>query len=252
MGLLSSLKKFIFEFGIIGGMTGFIAVMPGIGTTLLLTTMYGYSPWLAANPQIGVLIFVSVMTILCGLALLAINFVGVVSGFAFGFQLGLAAHLAGILGAATLMFVLAKRYAANNLEKALANKPKLQAVQKAILTENVWRTFFILILARLSFFPFAATNFLVSASGISYKIFVFATIIGLLPRAVALVFVGSSLSELSFNNSQDNLTLILGILATILMIILISLISKRTLQKITSKESISALDTTSNQFQPND
>jgi hypothetical protein len=44
----------------------------------------------------------------------------------------------------------------------------------------------------------------------------------------------------------------LGILATILMIVLISLISKRTLQKITGNESISALDTTSNQFQPND
>lgn len=214
-------------------MTGFIAIMPGVGTTLLLTTMYSYSPWLQANQEIGILIFVSLMTILCGLALLAINFLGIVSGFAFGFQLGLLTYLAGILGAATVMFILAKRYASNNLQLAIENKPKLKIIQKALINESKWRTLLVLILMRLSpAFPFAATNFLVSASGISFGIFVLATVVGMMPRILAVVFVGSSLSELNFNNSQETWLLLTGILATILAIVLISMISRRALQNL--------------------
>ena len=218
-------------------MTGFIAVMPGIGTTILLTTMYGYSPWLRANQEIGILIFVSIMTVFCGLALLAINFLGIVSGFAFGFQVGLTAYLLGILGAATVMFILSKRYASNNLQLAIENKPKLKIIQKALINESKWRTLLVLILMRLSpAFPFAATNFVVSASGISFKIFVLATIIGMMPRMLAVVFVGSSLSELNFNNSQETWLLLIGILATILAIILISMISRRALQKLAAQQ----------------
>ena len=233
MKIASKIKNFIFEFGIIGSMAGFIAVMPSIGSTLLLTTMYGYSPWLQTNQEIGILIFISIMTVFCGLALVAINLLGIVSGFAFDFQIGLLTYLTGILGAATVMFVLAKRYASHNLRLAIENKPKLKIIQNALINESVWRTLFILMLVRLSpAFPFAVTNFIVSASGISFKIFILGTVIGMLPRAFAMVFVGSSLSELDFSKSQETWIIFVGIAATILAIFLISLISKKALHKL--------------------
>lgn len=231
---VSKFKNFLLEFGVIGSMAGFTTVMPIVGSTLLLTTMYNFSPWLQENQEIGFLIFVSFMTIFSGLALLATNILGIVSGFAFDFQIGLLAYLTGICGASTVMYILSKRYASASLRLVIENKPKLRAIQKALLNENVFRTLFIIMLIRLSpAVPFAVTNFLVSASGISFRIFILGTIIGMLPRASAVVFVGSSLSELNFNEPQESWIIILGIVATILVVFLISMISKRALQNLT-------------------
>ena len=92
---------------------------------------------------------------------------------------------------------------------------------------------FVLILIRLSpAIPFAATNFVVWASGISFPIFAAGTVIGMLPRATAVVFVGASLSELDFDHPQQTWLIILGIIATILAVVLISIIARKAVRRI--------------------
>lgn len=217
-------------------MTGYTAVMPIVGSTLLMGSVYTAGPWLQSNWEIGVFLLVAVMTALAGVALIATNVLGLVSGFAFDFTLGLAAYLAGIVGASSVMFCIARRYASHGLRSLLESKPKLRAVHGALLNENLLRTLIVLILIRLSpAIPFAATNFVVATSGISFPVFAVGTLIGMLPRGAAVVFVGSSLSELDFDRPQELWLVAVGIIATILVVIMLGVFSRRALNRLSAE-----------------
>ncbi len=217
-------------------MTGYTAVMPVVGSTFLMGTVYTAGPWLQSNWEIGVVLLVAVMTVLAGIALIATNILGIVSGFAFDFPLGLAAYLAGILGASSVMFVVARRFASHRLQPLLDAKPKLKAVHGALLGESVLRTFLVLILVRLSpAIPFAATNFVVASSGVSFPVFVLGTFVGMLPRSAAVVFVGSSLSELDFDRPHEMWLVVVGIAASILGVITLGVVSRRALLRLSAE-----------------
>ncbi len=235
--LTERIKRAIVEFGVIGSMTGYTAVMPIVGSTFLMGSMYAAGPWLQTHWEIGVVIVIFAMTALAGVALIATNILGFVAGFAFEFPLGLMTYVFGIFGSSSVMFLLAKRFASRGLQPLLEQRPKLQAVQVALLNESPLRTLFILILIRLSpAIPFAATNFVVSAAGISFPMFALTTVVGMLPRAAAVVFVGASLAELDFDRPQEMWLIVLGIVATILAIAAISIVSRRTLHRISAGE----------------
>lgn len=237
--LIERLKELKKDFGRFGSIAGLTLVLPSVGSTFLLLGVYQIGPWLQEHKEIGVIIFIVFMTIFSGLALLATNILGIVSGFAFNFQIGVLAQLIGICGAATLMFVLGKRYASKNFLATIDQKPKLRAIHNALLNESAFKTLLVITLIRLSpAMPFAVTNFIISASGTSFRLFIFGTILGMTPRASALVFVGSSLSELNFSQPQDNWILILGILATILAVIVVSIFSKRALNRLTIEQGV--------------
>lgn len=226
------------DFGKIGGIALLTTFLPIVGSMFLLTVVYQISPWLQENREVGVVIFVTFMTILSGVALLATNILGIVSGFAFDFQMGIVAQLLGIIGASTVMFLLAKRYASKNFLSTIDQKPKLKAIHHALLNENVFKTLLIITLIRLSpAMPFAVSNFIISASGVTFRTFILGTILGMTPRASALVFVGSSLSELDFSEPQESWMLILGIGATILAVIVVSVVSKRALNNLIVEQS---------------
>lgn len=233
-----TLKNLYGDFGRFGSLAGLTMALPTVGSLLLLAVVYQIGPWLQENKEIGVFLFVAVMTVFSGLALLATNILGVVSGFAFDWHIGIPAQILGITGAATVMFFLAKRYASDNLRSTIEQKPKLKAIHAALLTESTIKTLLIITLIRLSpAFPFAATNFVVSASGVSFKTFILGTILGMLPRSSAIVFVGSSLSDLNFSQPQDSWVLLLGIAATIITVIAVSMISKKALNNLTLQHS---------------
>ncbi|MCU0237855.1 MAG: VTT domain-containing protein [Pyrinomonadaceae bacterium] len=231
-----SVKK---DFGKIGSMAGLTAFLPIVGSAVLIALVYQISPWLQQNKEIGIFLFVTLMSILSGFALLATNVLGIVSGFAFSFQLGLIAQMLGIIGASSIMYLLAKRYATKNFLSTIEERPKMKAIHKALLDDNIWKTLMIITLVRLSpALPFALTNFMISAAGISFKTFIIGTVLGMLPRASAVVFVGSSLSELNLSQPQESWVIILGIIATILAVIVVSIISKRALNRLTLEQGV--------------
>lgn len=237
--ILQKLKEFNKDFGKLGGIALVTTFLPIVGSTLLLTVVYQVSPWLQDNKEIGVVLFVTVMTILSGVALLATNILGIVSGFAFNFQVGIIAQLLGIIGASTVMFLLAKRYASKNFFSTIDQKPKLKAIHNALLNESVFKTLLIITLIRLSpAMPFAVSNFIMSASGISFKTFILGTILGMAPRASAVVFVGSSLSELNFSEPQESWMLIVGIVSTVLAVMVVGVVSKRALNNIIVEQTV--------------
>lgn len=213
-------------------------VMPIIGLTLFLGTIYEISPWLEANPEIGVPSFIVAISILAGLAILPTNIVGMTSGWAFGFPLGLATMLTAIAGAVALNFFISRKIGGEKFNRLIEEKPKLNAIHRTLLFGNLWKVFVIIVLLRLSpATPFAATNFLISASGVSMRSYILGTIVGYLPRTSATVFVGSSLSQLNFDQPTDSWLLILGIVATVIATIVVGVLSRRALNRLTLETS---------------
>jgi uncharacterized membrane protein YdjX (TVP38/TMEM64 family) len=234
--LFQKIKKIKEDFGKIGFWAMFSLVMPIFGITAFIGVIYSVSPWLQANQTEGVFAFIVSVSILAGLAILPTNIVGIVSGWAFDFQLGLLAMLGAICGALAINYFVSKRLAGENFESVIEKKPKLKAVHEELLKKNFFKSLLIIILLRLSpAVPFAATNFMISASGVSIKTFLLGTLIAYVPRTSATVFVGSSLSELNFNQPQESWMIILGIIATIAAIIVIGVFSKRALNRITAE-----------------
>lgn len=209
-------------------------VMPMIGLLTLVSVIYQISPWIKANPTISVPAFIVTISILSGLAILPTNIVGMTSGWAFGFPLGLFTMLSSIFGAVALNYFISKKLAGKNFKKTIEEKPKLNAIHKALLDGNTAKVVLIIVLLRLSpATPFAATNFLISASGVSMKSYTLGTVLGYIPRTSATVFVGSSLSQLNFNQPKESWLIILGIVATIIATIVVGILSKRALNRLT-------------------
>jgi len=185
---LDKLRK---DFGKIGFWAVFAMAMPIFGLSVLLGVIYQISPWVKENPTISVPAFIVVISILSGFAVLPTNIVGMASGWAFGFPLGLFTMLMAIGGAVGINFFISRRLAGKNFKQVIKEKPKLNAIHKALLEGNNLKVILIIVLLRLSpATPFAATNFLISASGVSIKSYILGTVIGYIPRTSATVFVG--------------------------------------------------------------
>jgi uncharacterized membrane protein YdjX (TVP38/TMEM64 family) len=226
------------DFGRIGFWAVFAMVMPIIGLTTLLSVIYQISPWIKENPTSSVPVFILTISILSGLAILPTNIVGMTSGWAFGFPLGLFTMLSAIGGAVAVNYFISTKLAGKNFQHVIAEKPKLKAIHDALLGGNLIKVIIIIVLLRLSpATPFAATNFLISASGVSMKSYILGTVLGYIPRTSATVFVGSSLSQLNFEQPKESWLLILGIVATIVATIVIGVLSKRALNRLTLETS---------------
>jgi uncharacterized membrane protein YdjX (TVP38/TMEM64 family) len=234
---LKKIREFKKDYGKIGFWAAFAMVMPIIGLTLFLGTIYRISPWLEANPSVGVPTFILTISLMSGFAILPTNIVGMTSGWAFGFPLGLLTMLAAIGGAVAINFFISRKLAGKNFDQVIKEKPKLNAIHEALLEGNLLKVILIIVLLRLSpATPFAATNFMISASGVSMKAFLFGTVLGYIPRTSATVFVGSSLSQLNFNQPKESWLIILGIIATVAATIVIAVLSKRALRRLTAEQ----------------
>jgi uncharacterized membrane protein YdjX (TVP38/TMEM64 family) len=209
-------------------------VMPIVGGSLLLTIAYPLAFWLKDNWEIGAGLFTLGVIVFCGLSILATNIVGIMGGWSFGFELGITALMIGIVSAATLSFLIHTRIVGDTLPHVFEHHPKAQVVYQALIGQSKWRTMLIIFLLRLSpAMPFALTNFLMASARVPLKSFIGGTFLGMLPRSSAVVFVGSGLSELTFNDPQEAWLIVFGIIATFVSIIFITIVARRALERMT-------------------
>lgn len=210
-------------------------IMPPIGGTIfVLTAASPLAFWLKDNWEIGVVLFTLGVIVFCGLSILATNIIGILGGWAFGFELGIISLMFGIVSAATVSFLIHSRIVGDTLPHVFEHHPKGQVVYQALIGQSKWRTTLIIFLLRLSpAMPFALTNFLMASARVPLKSYVAGTFFGMLPRSSAVVFVGSGLSELTFNDPQEAWLIVFGIVATIVSIIFITIVARRALARMT-------------------
>jgi uncharacterized membrane protein YdjX (TVP38/TMEM64 family) len=212
--------------------------LPMLGSSILILLAPTLGHWLRANWEIGLPLYLLGVLFFCGLALLPTNVVGAMAGWVFGFDLGIAVLMAGIVGAASISFLIHSRIAGDKLPHTFDAHPKSKAIYEALVVgQSFWRTTLIISLLRLSpAMPFALTNFLMAAARVPLKSFVVGTLVGMLPRSSAVVFVGAGVSELTFDDGQNSWLIVFGIIATIISIIVIGRIAKHALERLTAKQ----------------
>lgn len=238
--LLNKITAYLKELGRITPIAFLTAAMPAIGGTIFLMLFaYSLGYWMRDHWQIGAPLFLLGVIVFCGLGFLATNILGIISGYAFGFELGISVMMIGIVCAAIVSYFISARLVGDRLPHVFENHPKANAVYHALIDQNLWRTTLIIFLLRLSpAMPFALTNFLMSSARVPLKSFVPGTFFGMLPRSSAVVLVGSQLSELSFDDPQEAWLIVFGIIATFVSIVLISVFAKRALERMTKNQAV--------------
>jgi uncharacterized membrane protein YdjX (TVP38/TMEM64 family) len=236
-GLFGRLWDRVAEFGKLTPIAFVTAFLPMAGTAVLFMIGYPLGMWLRENPTQGAVGFFAGVVVACGLALVPTNVIGVIGGFAFGFGSGLALLIVAIVGASLISYVIHRRIVGDKVPDLADKHPKAKAVYEALTGQGFGRTTLIILLLRLSVvMPFALTNFILASAKVPRSTFVVGTFFGMLPRSGAVVLTGAGLSELTLESTADFRFIVFGIAATLASIIVISVISRRALEKLTETE----------------
>lgn len=245
--MIGKIKENFRELGHLTPMALVSTFMPIVGSSLLIVFIIPIGHWLRENWEIGTAVFLAATLFFCGLALLPTNVIGIVSGWAFGFEVGLVVLIAGVIGASVISFFINSRLSGVRLLVMLKRHPRSAAVYQSLLHEDLKKTMLIVTLLRMSVvMPFAFTNFLLAASRVPLPAYIVGTAVGMLPRSASMAFVGSGLAELNLQNTRDTYLFVVGAIASVLSIFAIGIISRKALERLTrpdsSAESRSAAD----------
>jgi uncharacterized membrane protein YdjX (TVP38/TMEM64 family) len=152
----------------------------------LLAWLQDLGPW---GPVLLAAIYIPATVLAVPGSLLSLG-----AGAAFGLVRGtLAVSIGSTLGAAAA-FLIGRTLARGWVEQKVAHKPRFRALDHAIGAEG----FKIVLLLRLSpVFPFNVLNYALGLTRISFRNYLLASWIGMLPGTVMYVYLGAALGNLA-------------------------------------------------------
>ena len=179
------------------------AVLPGIaGITLLANMDFAQQMLIGTeeNPGLsfgaGIAVFIGIFIVSAGLGILPTVSQAILAGFAFGITWGFSAALIGFAGASIIGYFVAGLIARDKVEQEIHKHPKAEIIRDAFIHHGKMRAMLILTLLRVPpNSPFALTNYAMSVSGVKLLPFVVATVVGMAPRTLAAVWVGSQVNS---------------------------------------------------------
>ncbi len=191
-----------------------------------------FAVWVENLGSLGPLVFIG------GYAAATLAFVPgsvltMAGGAIFGLLNGSLYALTGATLGATLSFLLARYAAREAVERRLEGNPRIQAIDHAVAQQGVK----IVLLLRLSpIFPFNLLNYALGLTKIPLKSYLFASI-GMLPGAVLYTYSGliiGDVARLAGGTDPERgmayyAVVVLGLLATILVLTTITRTAKRAL-----------------------
>ena len=215
------------------GVVFFAALGQALGGVLALALAYRYADVLREGGLgIGALLLLG-GALGCGLALLPTHVLSLLCGWAFGLPLGLAVALSGATLGSPLGYVIGQRLAGPGAMQVIARNPRGAAVCEAITRSSKPRAFLLISLLRLSpVVPYGSTNVLAAVFGVPMLPFVLGTMIGLAPRAAAVVLLGAGLESLDSDTPVSPWVWIVGAIATVAALVVMSWVAKRALDAV--------------------
>jgi len=134
------------------------------------------------------LIVVAALYVVACLLLLPGSMLTLVTGFLFGVPLGTLAVFSGANLGACAAFLVGRTVARNWIAGKISGNPKFVALDEAVAK----KAFKIVLLLRLSpVFPFNILNYALGLTQVSFRDYALATLIGMLPEILMLVYIGS-------------------------------------------------------------
>lgn len=156
------------------------------------------------------------------------------AGFLFGVWLGAAVTIFGCAFGATLAFMIGRTLGKDWAQEQVSRNKKFALVSLAV-EQNAW---LIIFLVRLSpVLPFGLCNYLFGITKVKFSTYWTATTCGLIPCTVAYTYLGSLMRDLTDIYSEDGgdsnstIYICVAIAATVIGITVITLVTKRTLDK---------------------
>lgn len=217
----------------LGPLAAASALLPPIGSLVLLGTLPFTASWLRSHGETGILLFVVLFAVTGGLALLPTYTPSLVGGWAFGVPVGLAATLLGFAGAATIGFHLSRRLSGDRLMSVLHEYPRGLAIHDAFVGSGPARALLVVTLVRLPpNSPFAMATLLMAGSRVAFAPFLLGTLLGIAPRAAAAVVVGAGLARMDFSHPEQSGAVLAGIGVTVGVALALGLLAKRALRRL--------------------
>ncbi len=212
-----------------------------LGVVLIAAALYlgqefaenvtAFENWLAGQGP-WVLIMALALYALCAAIFIPDTLLGLVAGASFGFTWGLIIAVLGSLIAATVEYLLSRHLLKPMIDRHLASKPDMQAIQKAVKTQEFKLQFLI----RLTPLNRALTSYVLGASGVRFSGFI-AAAAGFLPHLLLEVYSGYASKHLVMVSTQTrgvvvfhDVLLVVGLLVTMVVIYLVSRIAKRAVE----------------------
>jgi uncharacterized membrane protein YdjX (TVP38/TMEM64 family) len=157
------------------------------------------------------------------------------AGFGFGLLEGTVVVSIGSVLGVSAAFFLGRTVARPYVERWIASNPRFQAIDRAVAEEG----FKIVLLTRLSpVFPFNLLNYGFGVTRVSFRDYLLASWIGMLPGTVMYVYFGTlakSLADLAAGRMEGGklryLLLALGLCATVAVTVVIARVARRALHE---------------------
>jgi uncharacterized membrane protein YdjX (TVP38/TMEM64 family) len=223
------------KLGPVGFLAMLVLIAPPITGIFLFAAAPKFAPWLQSHGLLAAFLYVAALAFLSGLALLPTYAPAVLAGWAFGVALGVPVMLTGLFFALIIAWFIGQRASGDRVTRILDAQPKRRAIYRALVRSTPRRTFLITALLRLPpNAPFALVNLILSSVRIPLKIFVPASLLGLVPRTTAAIYIGSHLSTLDFSRPDSLWYVAFIIAATMLVVTVIGLIARQALSRITT------------------
>ena len=162
------------------------------------------------------------------------------AGLVWGPVTGLVSVMISATLAAVVAAVVGRYLGRRHVQKLVAKDRRMQAVIQAV-EDSGWR---IVVLLRLSpLLPFGIQNYLLSVTGIRLLPYALATAIGILPSSAVYVYLGSLGNSVGSDAGPMRWVLLgVGLLATVLVVMLITRRAQAALARATINSAVATTD----------
>ena len=185
-----------------------------------------FQTWVAGAGVVGYLAYVGAYVVCCVLLVPALALT-IGAGAIFGFIVGSIVAMTGATLGATAAFYLGRTILRGRVEKMVAKRPKLAAVDRAIAAEGTK----IMLLMRLSGFPpFTWINYVLGFTGVRTGPYLATTFFGIIPGTLALTWVGAAGAK-ALSGQGNRIALIVTAVGAVLVSLLIARIATRAIRR---------------------
>lgn len=167
-------------------------------------------------------------------------------GYLFGLPVGFVADSLGATLGATAAFLLGRTIGKSYVTSKIKHYPKFQAVSVAIQRSGFK---IVLLLRVVPLLPFNMLNYLLSVTPVRLGEYMLATWLGMMPITFALVYVGTTLKDLSdITHGWHEVSvfrwvlMMVGIALAVILIVCITRVAKSSLEKALAENAADILD----------
>ncbi len=231
-------KRFMRRIGPAGPLAVAALAMPPISGISLIYFMKSVAEWLRSHQETGVIMYAGGFALLSGLALLPTYAQAALGGYAFGMWIGLAAAMVGFAGGSSIGYLIARAASKDRVATIIAENPKWQAVRDALVgdrgSRGFWKTTGMVALLRMPpNSPFALTNLVMASVKVPYPQFVIGTVLGMLPRTAAAVWIGATVDAVTDGGFTTPLWLkIIGLVLAVVVLMVVMDIAERAIARV--------------------